>query len=578
MNVSEQLLQILSDEGVKNIFGIAGDALNPLIDAIANQNEVKWIKVKHEGNASFAAFAQGALGELGVCASTVGPGALHLVNGLYNAKKERAPVLAITGQVPIEFLGTAYHQEVNLTKVFDDICDYQAVIRSPEEAPRVILRALKIAINHKAVCRIELPSDVAEMPAANEDYIHRIHRSTSSIVPPMEEITELAFLLNNNDKIGILAGAGCREAKEQVLELARKIKAPITHTVRSSDVFDHETDQVVGLTGLIGNKSGYSTVMDSEVLIMLGTDFPYDEFLPQNSKIIQIDVLPENIGNRAPVDVGIHGDIKSVLTLLNPLVEEKVASDFLEEQENEFAQWKKKNNELADPLREMTPIHPEIIAKALSEIASADAIFVADTGTSTIWSTNFMNFGGDRRLIGSFNHGSMAVGLPAAIGAQLLFPEREVWALVGDGAFNMSLHDLSTAVEYGLPIKIIVLNNQELGFVKIEMEEAGLAPNFDALKMKNIPFHSYADLCGGKGYEVHKSEDVYQMIHSMKNEQKTTVLNAQVTNGALSLPPKIGWKEASGFGQSKVKEIIKSIQGDKDQWDNIKSEIQAYFN
>lgn len=578
MNVSEQLLQILSDEGVKNIFGIAGDALNPLIDAIANQNEVKWIKVKHEGNASFAAFAQGALGELGVCASTVGPGALHLVNGLYNAKKERAPVLAITGQVPIEFLGTAYHQEVNLTKVFDDICDYQAVIRSPEEAPRVILRALKIAINHKAVCRIELPADVAEMPAANEDYIHRIHRSTSSIVPPMEEITELAFLLNNNDKIGILAGAGCREAKEQVLELARKIKAPITHTVRSSDVFDHETDQVVGLTGLIGNKSGYSTVMDSEVLIMLGTDFPYDEFLPQNSKIIQIDVLPENIGNRAPVDVGIHGDIKSVLTLLNPLVEEKVASDFLDEQENEFAQWKKKNNELADPSREMTPIHPEIIAKALSEIASDDAIFVADTGTSTIWSTNFMNFGGDRRLIGSFNHGSMAVGLPAAIGAQLLFPEREVWALVGDGAFNMSLHDLSTAVEYGLPIKIIVLNNQELGFVKIEMEEAGLAPNFDALKMKNIPFHSYADLCGGKGYEVHKSEDVYQMIHSMKNEQKTTVLNAQVTNGALSLPPKIGWKEASGFGQSKVKEIIKSIQGDKDQWDNIKSEIQAYFN
>ncbi len=578
MNVSEQLLQILSDEGVKNIFGIAGDALNPLIDAIADQEQVKWVKVKHEGNASFAAFAQGALGELGVCASTVGPGALHLVNGLYNAKKERSPVLAITGQVPIEFIGTAYHQEVNLTKVFDDICDYQAVIRSPEEAPRVILRALKIAINNKAVCRIELPADIAEMPAANQSYVHKIHRSTSSIVPPMEEITELAFLLNNREKIGILAGAGCREAKDEVLDLARKIKAPITHTVRSSDIFDHETDQVVGLTGLIGNKSGYDTVMDSEVLIMLGTDFPYTDFLPNNTKIVQVDIQPENIGNRIPVDVGIHGDIKSVLTLLNPLIEEKETSDFLDAQEKEFNNWKKKNNELADPSRDMSPIHPEIIAKALSEIASDDAIFVADTGTSTIWSTNFMNFNNDRRLIGSFNHGSMAVGLPVAIGAQLLYPEREVWALVGDGSFNMSLHDLSTAVEYGLPIKIIVLNNQELGFVKIEMEEAGLAPNFEALKMKNIDFHSYADLCGGKGFELDKSEDVYHMINSMKNEKKPTVLNAHVTNGALSLPPKIGWKEASGFGSSKIKEIIKSIQGDKAQWENIKAEVQAYFN
>jgi len=579
MNVSEQLLQILKNEGVKHIFGVAGDALNPFVVALGEQTEVKWIKVKHEGNASFAAFAQGELGgNIGVCASTVGPGALHLVNGLYNAKKERSPVLAITGQIPIEHIGTSYHQEVNLTKVFDDICEYQAIIRSPAEAPRVMLRALRIAINNKSVCRIELPADVAMMPAENKDFVHEIFRSTSVVTPTEKVIDEAVTLINAAKNIGILAGAGCRSIKNDVIALSRKIKAPITHTTRAADIFDHSTENVVGLTGLIGNPSGYAAVMDCDLLLMLGTDFPYVEYLPENTKTIQIDIRPENIGGRTSITLGVHADLRAAVPML--LAKSKVKEDdsFLVEQNKSFADWKETNKKHASPENALEPMHPQIFAKAISDIASDDAIFVIDTGTSAIWATNFMDFHSDRRVIGSFNHGSMAVGLPAAIGAQLQYPDREVWAIVGDGAFNMSLQDFSTAVEYNLPIKILVLNNSELGFVKIEMEEHGLAPNFDALSLENINFSEYANLCGGEGIKIEHAKDALAGILQAKNAKKPVVIDAIVNSGALSLPPKIDFKMAKNFGVSKMKELLKAINGDKSQWENIKKELNAYFD
>ncbi|MEP0987841.1 thiamine pyrophosphate-dependent enzyme [Ekhidna sp.] len=578
MNVSEQLLAILKTEGVKHIFGVAGDALNPLVTALDDQDEVKWIKVKHEGNASYAAFAQGELGTLGVCASTVGPGALHLINGLYNAKKERSPVLAITGQVPVEHLGTNYHQEADLTKIFEDVCDHQAVIRSPEEAPRVILRAIRIALNNNSVCRIELPADIALMPAKNKDFVHKVFRSDSLVVPSHESIAKAAELINEGKTIGILAGAGCREAREEVLEFAKKLKAPITHTVRASDVFDHSTENVVGLTGLIGNPSGYKAVMDCDVLVMLGTDFPYTNFLPENTKTIQIDIRPENIGNRVSVTTGIHGDIKSVIPALTEKCDPKEDADFLNKLTKSFKEWKESNAKEADPSHDMEPLHPQMFAKAISDIASDDAIFVIDTGTSAIWSTNFMDFHSDRRIIGSFNHGSMAVGLPAAIGAQLQYPDREVWALVGDGAFNMSLQDLSTAAEYELPIKILVFNNSELGFVKIEMEEAGLAPNFNALGVKNFDFAEFAKLVGGDGMKVTKAEDAISTIEKAKKSKKPFIIDAIVNSGELALPPKIGFHEAKNFGISKVKEMVKAFNGDEKQWENIKKEVTGYFD
>lgn len=579
MNVSEQLLKILQNEGVKHIFGVAGDALNPLVTAIGQQDQVKWINVNHEGNASYAAFAQGELnGNLGVCASTVGPGALHLINGLYNAKKERSPVVAITGQVPVEHLGTNYHQEADLKKIFDDICEHQAIIRSPEEAPRVILRALRIAMNRKCVCRIELPADIAKMPTKNNDFIHKVFRSSSAMIPKDKNILEVAKAINEATTVGILAGAGCRNAKDLVIELSEKLKAPITHTLRAGDVFDHSTKNVVGLTGLIGNPSGYKAVMKPDILIMLGTDFPYTDFLPTNTKIVQVDVRAENIGNRIDVDFGLHGHIKETVLKLLPLCNEKLNSSFLDELVESFKSWKTSNDKKADPERDMEPLHPHIFAKLASDHASDNAIFTIDTGTAAIWASNFMNFHSNRRIIGSFNHGSMAVGLPAAIGAQLEFPEREVWGLIGDGAFNMSLQDFSTAVKYNLPIKIIVFNNSQLGFVKIEMEEAGLAPNMDALDVNNFNFADYAKLCGGEGVRVEHAKDIESAILQAKKSNKPFIIDAVVTNAELALPPKIGFKEAKGFGISKVKELVEAVKGDKRQWENIKQEVEAFFD
>jgi thiamine pyrophosphate-dependent acetolactate synthase large subunit-like protein len=579
MNVSEQLLSILQNEGVKHIFGVAGDALNPLIDAIATQDKIEWVGVNHEGNASYMAFAQGELGNnLGVCASTVGPGALHLVNGLYNAKKERTPVLAITGQIPVEHLGTAYHQEVDLTKVFDDICEYQAVIRSAEEAPRVILRAIRIALNHNCVCRVELPADIALERAENGDFIHKVFRSKSSIIPSNEELKAAADILNEGEKIGILAGAGCRNAKPEVMELARRLQAPITHSLRASDIFDHDTEHVVGLSGLIGNPSGYKNVAECDVLLMLGTDFPYTDWLPNGTKTIQLDIRAENIGNRTPVSLGLQGDIKSTLRLLNPAIHQKTDTTWLNDLRESFLSWKEKMHKQASPERDLEPTHPMIYAKMISDHATDNAIFTIDTGTSAIWSSNYMSFHGDRRIIGSFNHGSMAVGLPAAIGAQLQHPNREVWALVGDGAFNMSMHEFRTAVKLNLPIKILIFNNEQLGFVKIEMEEAGLAPNLDALEVDNIDFATYAKLCGADGITVRRADEIEDAILAAKQSEKPFIINAIVNSGELALPPKIRFEDAKNFGVSKIKELWRAVKGDKKQWENIKKEVESYFD
>jgi pyruvate dehydrogenase (quinone) len=579
MNVSEQLLHILKQEGVQHIFGVAGDALNPLISAIAKQDTIKWIRVKHEENGAYAAFAQGELGNnLGVCASTVGPGALHLINGLYNAKKERSPVLAITGQVPVAVQGTNFHQEVNLEKVFADVCGYQAIIRSPEQAPKIILKAIRTAVNNNCVCRIELPADVAMMEAENNAYIRNTFRSESVTLPPVWQLEEAVKQIAGAEKIGILAGAGCRGAKDIVQTLSDRIKAPITHTLRAADIFDHSMENVVGLTGLIGNPSGYKAVMEPDLLIMLGTDFPYADFLPKETNVIQVDIRPENIGNRIPVTLGLHGDIKETLTHLLAKCPQKEDHRFLDDLKNEFREWKQSMEQKADDERELEPIHPEIFAGSISEQAADDAIFALDTGTSVIWSSNFMNFHSGRRIIGSFNHGSMAVGLPAAIGAKFQFPGREVWAMIGDGAFNMTLHEFSTAVKYNLPIKVIVFKNDELSFVKIEMEEAGLAPNLDALHVDNFDFVGYARLCGGDGMKVEHARDVEKAVAKAKSSDKPFIIEAIVNSGELSLPPKIGFSEVKDFGLSKVKEIIQSLGGNREQWENLKKEIEGYFD
>ncbi len=577
-NVSEQLLDILVNVGVNRVYGVMGDALNFLVKAIEERNDVDWIGMKHEGNASYAAFGDSQTsGKLGVCAGTVGPGALHLINGLYNAKKERTPVIAITGQIPQKQQGTNYFQEVDLKKVFDDVCDYQAIIRTPEQAPMVIQRAIKIALANNAVCRIELAADIAEMDAKNEEFVHPIKKYISSLVPQKETIANAATLLNEAKTVGILAGDGCRESRNAVLELSRKLKAPITHSLRASDIFDHETENVVGLTGLIGNPSGYNAIMNCDLLLMLGTDFPYIDFLPQKTKTIQVDIRQENIGNRTAVDLGVWSDISSFLNVLLPKIEEKENSDFIDKLLKGFNDWKKNMAEQASPEHDQEPLQPQIFANLINKHASIDAIFTVETGTSAIWAAHYISFHSQRRVIGSFNHGSMAVGLPAAIGAQFANPKREIWCFSGDGAFNMAMQDFITAVKHNLPLKVLIFNNSELSFVKLEMEQVGLAPTLDALHETNVNFAEYAKLCGGDGARVEHATEIEEAIIKAKNSKKPFIIDAVVSSGALSLPPHIGFKEALGFGTSKIMEAAQIISGDKSQWENLKKELNSYF-
>jgi len=578
-NVSEQLLDILVSVGVEHVYGVTGDALNFFVKAIEEREDVDWIGMKHEGNASYAAFGQSqTTGRLGVCAGTVGPGALHLINGLYNAKKERTPVIAITGQIAQRQQGTSYFQEVDLKKVFDDVCDYQAIIKTPEQAPMVIQRAIKIALANNSVCRIELPANVAEMKAENQQFVHSIKKYASRLVPHEETVIQAASLLNNAKTIGILAGDGCRESRDAVLELSKKLKAPITHSLRASDIFDHDTENVVGLTGLIGNPSGYNAVMKCDLLLMLGTDFPYIDFLPHGTKTIQVDIRQENIGNRTAVDLGIWSDISSFLEMLLPKIHEKEDSSFLEKLMQSFNDWRKNMEQQASPTRDNEPLHPQIFADLVNKHASNNAVFTVETGTSAIWASHHISFHSQRRLIGSFNHGSMAVGLPAAIGAQFAFPNKEVWCLSGDGAFNMAMQDFITAVKYNLPLKVLIFNNSELSFVKLEMEQVGLAPSLDALHETNVDFAEYAKLCGGDGVRVEHAKDIEAAIIQAKNSKKAFIIDAVVSSGALSLPPHIGFKEAIGFGTSKLKEAAQVISGDKSQWENLKKELQSYFD
>lgn len=579
MNVSEQILKILQDVGVNQIWGVTGDALNTFTDAIRREKKIKWIAVRHEENGAFAACAEAQItGNLAVCAGTVGPGSLHLINGLYNAKKERVPVLALSGQVAQVNLGTNYFQEVGLTKIFDDVCAYQAVIRSAEEAPRIVLKAIQIALEKNAVVRVEIPVDIAVMEAAGEHYFHPVFRSGAVLTPSLDDIKKVAKVINESKQITIFAGAGCRESREQVLQLSEKLKAPIVHTLRSSDIFHKNDSNVVGLTGLIGNASGYHAVMKADLLLMLGTDFPYSNFLPDDKKIIQIDKRIENLGNRVKVDIGVHGDCGEALKILLPTIEQKTDDKFLSHLTETFAKWKKDKDENNNLDEDFVPMHPQLVMQQLNKMASPDACFTVDVGESAIWVAHHLSLHGNRRLLGSFNHGSMAVGFPAAMGAQSVDRKRQVWAIVGDGAFGMCMNDFITAVRYNYPVKILVYNNSQLGFVKIEMEEAGYAIADEALNLTNPNFAEYAKLCGGDGIRVEHAKDIKAAIQSAIDSPKPFIIDAVTTAGELSLPPGISLHQAWGFGKSKVKEILLSIGGDSAQSKNLMDEIKAFFH
>ncbi|MAI79889.1 MAG: pyruvate oxidase [Deltaproteobacteria bacterium] len=560
-NVCEELISILQGVGVEHIFGVTGDALNPFLDGIRRQNQLRWIGVRHEETAGYAATAQSLItGGLGVCAGTVGPGALHLLNGIYNAKKEGAAVLAITGQVPRSESGTDFFQEVDLAKVFDDVCVFQHAIESPDQMPRVAQMAIQQALSRRGVARIEIPADVGPLTVKSQALAHAVFVPDSEMLPHDSEIEAAAETLNSARKVTMLVGSGCRGAREEVLSVAEKLNAPIVHALKGADVMEHDHPLWVGLTGLLGTPAGYHAVEGCDALLMVGTDFPYSVFYPSGRPIIQIDIRAEHLGKRCAVTQGLLGHARPTLEALSGKLVQKTDQKHLASIQKRRSNWDAHNRKKYQLENKHRPMHPQVVAQALSDRAAEDAIFVVDVGECTIWSARHLELKRNQRMIGSFNHGSLGAAFPSALGAQSLDPSRQVVAICGDGGFGMSLQDFVTAVRYDWPLTVIVFNNSTLGFVKMEMEATGYPEFGDATDLVNPDFSKWAEACGGVGFSVREPEELASALDQALAMPRPCIIDVFVDPGELTMPPKIEPAQAWGFSVSKIKEIIGYIE------------------
>ncbi|WP_367866553.1 ubiquinone-dependent pyruvate dehydrogenase [Pedobacter sp. WC2423] len=565
--VAAKLVEILIQAGVKRVHGLVGDSLNGIVDEIRNSKDIEWIHYRHEEAAAFAAGAEAQLtGKLAVCAGSCGPGNMHLINGLYDAHKSNAPVLAIAAHIPSEQVGTSYFQETRPESLFRECSYYCETIASSRQMPRVLQIAMQHAIGQNGVAVISLSGDVAMEKMEHEELEHPLFISRPAIRPADEELQKLAQFINEAKKVTLLCGAGCRDAHDELLALAGKIKSPVVHALRGKEHVQYDNPYDVGMTGLIGISSGYHAVEESDLLLMLGTDFPYKEWFPSKAKIIQIDIRPERLGRRCKLDLGLTGDVKETIKCLLPFLEEVTDVAFLDKCQQRYQENRKNLMGHAQMVPDKA-IHPEYLTRILSEQAADNAIFTADVGTPTVWAARYVDMKKGRKLIGSFNHGSMASAMPQAIGAQVAFPERQVISLSGDGGFAMLMGDILTIYQYDLPVKIIVYNNSSLGFVAMEMKVIGMPPF--GTDLKNPDFAKMAQAIGIRGIRVEEAEGVEAAIAAALAHPGPVLVDVVVNQAELSMPPKIDFEQAKGFGIYMLKQ---TLNGDgKEVWDTISS-------
>ena len=555
-NVCETILDILAEVGVKQIFGMTGDALNPFLDAIRRDGRFEWIAVRHEETAAFAAAAQAKLtGKLAVCCGTVGPGAIHLINGLYDAKRDYAPVLAITGHVPLSEQGTGYFQEVDIRNLFQDVTVYNEFVNHTGQLPRVAQLAVQAALTQRGVAHLSIPTDVIAQDVPESSLKREIFVPQATIMPCPGELQNAADTLNRGGKITILAGDGCRGSRDELLQLAQTLNAPIVRTLRATDVMEYENPHWIGGIGMLGTPQGMAALDDCDTLLMLGSDFPYSVFLPTDTDIIQVDIKPERIGKRCPVTVGIIGHILPTLQALLPLLQTNKETEFLQDLQHKRRKWDARMDNKADPTRgKPNKIAPQALTRLACDMADDDAVFIADVGLITGWTARHLRMRGTQRLLGSFNHGSLGVAVPAGIGVQLLDRNRQVIALAGDGAFNMMMQDLITAVRYELPVVYIVYNNRKLGFVEVEMQASGM-PKYGTT-LVNPAYAKIAEACGAVGVIVDQPDQMVDAIATAYRARKPYVLDVQVNPDELLLPPKIQAAHAFGYSLAKLKEVF----------------------
>ena len=551
--IAEQLIDTLVKSGVERIYAVTGDSLNEVNEAVRKNDQVKWIHVRHEETGAYAAAAEAQLtGRPGCCAGSSGPGHVHLINGLYDAHRSGAPVIAST--IPTGEFGTEYFQETNTIKLFNDCSYYNEVATTPKQFPRMLQSAIQTAVTRKGVSVIGLPGDLAKASAVAVDSSVINYPAPPEVCPSEEDLAQLADMLNKHTRITLFCGIGCRGAHEEVIALSEKLNAPVVYTFKGKMEVQYENPYEVGMTGLLGMPSGYYSMHEAEVLLMLGTDFPYSAFLPDDIKIAQIDIKPERLGRRAKVDIGLCGDVKlsiqSLLRMLNP----KTDDSFLLKQLKRYEGVKKDLAAYTEDKGDVNKIHPEYVMSEIDKLSSDDAVFTVDTGMTCVWGARYLQATGKRHMLGSFNHGSMANALPQAIGAALAYPDRQVVALCGDGGLSMTLGDLETVVQYKLPIKIIVFNNRSLGMVKLEMEVDGL-PDWQT-NMLNPDFAQVAEAMGMTGFNVSDPEEVLTTLLNAFELDGPVLVNIMTDPNALAMPPKIEFGQMVGFAQSMYKLLI----------------------
>ena len=559
MNVAEQIVAQLVDAGVHRIYGIVGDSLNPIVDAVrktggSRKGGIDWIHVRHEEAAAFAASAEAQLtGKLAVCAGSCGPGNLHLINGLYDANRTGAPVLAIASHIPSVQIGSTYFQETHPDRVFEECSVYNELISSAAQSPRTVNSAIRHAVGLGGVAVITLPGDITDLKAVEHVPTYAPARP-ATLAPNATDIEEAAALLNKADKVAIFAGAGVEGAHDEVIALADALKAPIGHSLRGKHFIQYDNPFDVGMTGLLGYGAAAEGMSDADALILLGTDFPYDQFLP-DTPTIQVDTHAEKLGRRTDVGLAIHAQVKPFIEALMPHLRQDRSDSFLKRKLKKHAEiMHAPVGAYTRNVEKMHPIHPEYAAHLLNETAAKDAIITADTGMCNVWTARYLDPLGTRRLIGSFLHGSMANALPMALGAQVAFPDRQVVSVSGDGGLSMLLGELITAKMYNLPVKVVVFNNSTLGMVKLEMLVNGI-PDFQT----DVPDTNYAEVARAIGFHAERVEDASRLADAYREAFAApgpALVEVITDPNALSLPPAITGGQVVGFATAMSKIVL----------------------
>ncbi|MFS2223436.1 ubiquinone-dependent pyruvate dehydrogenase [Pantoea sp. B65] len=552
--VAALVAKTLESAGVKRIWGVTGDSLNGLSDSLNRMGTIEWMPTRHEEVAAFAAGAEAHIsGELAVCAGSCGPGNLHLINGLFDCHRNQVPVLAIAAHIPSSEIGSGYFQETHPQELFRECSHYCELVSNPEQLPQVLGIAMRKAILNRGVSVVVLPGDIALKPAPEDASASWYPLQQPVIQPTAQQLTKLADCLNQAKNITLMCGSGCAGAHDEVVKLAQILKAPVVHALRGKEHIEYDNPYSVGMTGLIGFSSGYHAMMNADTLVLLGTRFPYRAFYPADAKIIQIDINPGSLGAHSRVDMALIGDIKATLGALLPQLENKSDRDFLDQALEHYADARKGLDDLATA-NDKLAIHPQYLAQQISHYASDDAIFTCDVGTPTVWAARYLQMNGKRRLLGSFNHGSMANAMPQALGVQALNRDRQVVAMCGDGGFSMLMGDFLTVAQLKLPIKIVVFNNSVLGFVAMEMKAGGYLT--DGTELQNPDFAAIAQACGVKGIRVEKASEINQALEQAFAHDGPVLVDVITATEELAMPPQIKLEQAKGFSLYMLRAII----------------------